>query len=43
MIENWMKNHPEVKRVLIADNNCYLANGMTVYQDTQMDAKVYFE
>lgn len=43
MITNWMKNHPEVKRIWIHDKFGYAPNFMTVYPNRELDINVHFE
>lgn len=43
MIANWMKNHPEVKKVWISDRICYVPNSMTIYPNRELHVNVHFE
>lgn len=43
MIENWMKNHPEVKRVWISSRAGYLPNYLTIHQDMDYKVDIHFE
>lgn len=43
IITNWMKSHPEVRRVWISDKSGYFSNSIFIHQDRELDVSVYFE
>lgn len=43
MIENWMKDHPEVVNVWVNDKNCCLSNSISIHQNMKLGVTVHFE
>lgn len=43
MITNWMKSHPEVKRVRIYDKMNCIPNSITTVPDRELSVNVRFE
>lgn len=43
MIANWMKEHPEVNRVWLYNNECFSSSSMTIYPTADFKVTIHFE